>query len=100
MKLYYIANVRIPTEKAHGVAIVKACEAFAKTGVETELIVPKRRTPYEKDVYETYDVERNFIVKFLPTVDFISSKSGRAIFLASKLEFSGIALFLSTIQKP
>jgi GxxExxY protein len=33
MKLIYIANARIPTEKAHGIQIMKMCEAFAKYGL-------------------------------------------------------------------
>jgi len=28
MKLIYIANARIPTEKAHGIQIMKMCEAL------------------------------------------------------------------------
>ena len=34
MKLIYIVNARIPTEKAHGVQIMKMCEAFAAAGIE------------------------------------------------------------------
>ena len=41
-KLIYIANARIPTEKAHGIQIMKMCEAFAGLGVDVEIIVPKR----------------------------------------------------------
>jgi len=33
MKLIYIANARIPTEKAHGIQIMKMGEAFAKYGL-------------------------------------------------------------------
>jgi len=29
MKIIYLANARIPTEKAHGVQIMKMCEVFA-----------------------------------------------------------------------
>ena len=77
MKLIYIANARIPTEKAHGIAIARSCEAFARAGVETELIVPRRRTPFQTDLFETYHVERNFLVRFLPTIDLIREKAGR-----------------------
>jgi len=80
MKLFYIANNRIPTEKAHGVAIVKACEAFAQAGAETSLIIPKRRNPIEKDVYEVYGVQPIFSVRFLPTIDLLSRNAGSLIF--------------------
>ena len=29
MNILYLANVRLPTEKAHGAQIMKMCEAFA-----------------------------------------------------------------------
>ena len=46
MKLLYIANARIPSEKAHPYQILKMCEAFAQSGAEVELVVPFRvQTP-------------------------------------------------------
>jgi glycosyltransferase involved in cell wall biosynthesis len=88
MKLFYIANIRIPTEKAHGVAIVKSCEAFARAGVETALIVPRRRTPFEKSVFETYNVKEIFSVRFLPTLDLIGRKAGRFVFRLQAFTFN------------
>ena len=41
--LTYIAAIRFPTEKAHGVAIAKMGEALVKQGVRLELIAPRRR---------------------------------------------------------
>lgn len=43
MHIIYIANVRFPTEKAHGIQIAKMIEAFIENGLSVELIVPKRR---------------------------------------------------------
>jgi glycosyltransferase involved in cell wall biosynthesis len=87
MKLFYLANIRIPTEKAHGVAIVKACEAFAKAGAETTLVVPRRRTPIKKTVFEAYSVEQAFSVVFLPTLDLIREKGGAIFFRIQTLTF-------------
>ena len=42
MKIYYIANARMPTEKAHGIQIAKMSEALHKAGAELTLIVPRR----------------------------------------------------------
>ena len=42
MKIYYIANARIPTEKAHGIQIAKMCEALIEAGTDLTLIVPSR----------------------------------------------------------
>ena len=33
MKIIYIANIRLPTEKAHGIQIMKTCEALAKQSI-------------------------------------------------------------------
>ena len=41
MKIKYITNARIPTEKAHGYQICKMCEEFGRVGVEVELIEKK-----------------------------------------------------------
>ena len=78
MKLIYIANARIPTEKAHGIQIMQMCEAFAKHNpnatnkVEVELVLPKRFNDIKKDPFKYYGVERNFEIKKLPCLDFIS----------------------------
>jgi len=71
-KIMYIANARIPTEKAHGLAIMKMCEAFARQRTEVELVVPRRLNPIQDDPFEYYDVERNFKIKKLPVIDLIS----------------------------
>ncbi len=49
MKLVYIANVRIPTEKAHGYQICKMCEEFSSQGIKVELWVPTRENNIKED---------------------------------------------------
>lgn len=44
MKIYYVVNARIPTEKAHGIQTAKTCESFIEAGHEVTLIVPNRST--------------------------------------------------------
>lgn len=51
MKITYIANIRIPTEKAHGYAIMKMCEQFAKLGASLDLVVPDRRNQLKEDPF-------------------------------------------------
>jgi len=76
MRIFYAANARIPTEKAHGLQIVKMCEAFAKQETEVELIVPFRRQSAAmrnvESLWEYYDVTTPFLITRLPTPDFIS----------------------------
>lgn len=60
MRLGYIANIRLPTEKAHGLQIMKMCEAFTKAGAETELIVPRRFNSLKRDPFVFYGVAPTF----------------------------------------
>ncbi len=71
MKLIYLANVRIPTEKAHGLQIMKMCEAFAQTGTTVELIVPQRKNAdfAGVDPFTYYGVERIFTLTYVPCID-------------------------------
>ena len=69
-RLIYIANARIPSEKAHGMTIVKSCEALALAGAAVELVVPKRKNAgLPKDTFSFYGAKRNFKITFLPTLD-------------------------------
>ncbi len=54
MKLLYITNFRIPTEKAHGIQIMKMCEAFATCGTDVELVAPLRKTPIAEYLSRNY----------------------------------------------
>ncbi len=71
MKLIYIANARIPTEKAHGIQIIKMCEAFANADVNVDLILPTRKNNDFKDadVYTYYNVKNNFTITKIKTPD-------------------------------
>ena len=75
MKLWYLANARIPTEKAHGLQIVKMCEAFARLGIDVELLVPFRRQSEQMrqvgSVWDYYDVTTPFPIQRLRSPDFI-----------------------------
>lgn len=83
MKLLYLANLRLPTEKAYGIQIAKMCEAFAAYAtinsqppttsyqkIEVELVVPYRISKISDDFFEYYGVERNFKFKKIWTLDF------------------------------
>jgi glycosyltransferase involved in cell wall biosynthesis len=73
MKLTYIANARIPSEKAHPYQILKTCEALA-TKTKVELIVPFRiqvskRMKRIHDVWEYYGIKKKFKITKLPSID-------------------------------
>jgi len=73
-KMLYVANARLPTEKAHGFQIVKSCEAFARW-VDVMLVYPTRRqdNPMLQDisVWEYYGVPSTFSLKELTTPDLL-----------------------------
>lgn len=87
VKLIYIANARIPTEKAHGIQIMKMCEAFSRYNandtnfyanavniadkIEVELVVPKRFNWIKEDPFKYYEIARSFKIKKLPCLDLI-----------------------------
>lgn len=59
-KLYYVANVRLPTWRAHGIQIMKTCEAFAKSGQKVELVATKLKLGTEENLYKYYNIKTNF----------------------------------------
>jgi glycosyltransferase involved in cell wall biosynthesis len=73
-KLLYVANNRLPTEKAHGLQIVQMCEALADAGYDLTLVTPRRfNTPEMKALDESlwahYGVKQNFALRRLLCVD-------------------------------
>ena len=71
MKLIYIANARIPTEKAHGYQITKMCEQFSKAGHDVELWIPTRNNLIKEDLFSFYGLKDNFKVVEIKGIDFI-----------------------------
>ncbi len=72
MKIIYISNTRIPTEKAHGYQISKMCESLAVNGAEVELWLPSRKNNSKLDIFETYNLKTVFKTVYLRVPDFLS----------------------------
>ncbi len=70
MRILYIASVRIPNEKASGLAIMRQCEAFASLGHEVALVRPFRTNHLMDDPFSYYGIEKTFNVHTLPSIDF------------------------------
>ena len=71
MKIRYATNARIPIQRAHGLQVMKTCEALARTGAEVELVVPKRYNAITMDPFTYYAVEPIFAITYLPTFDLV-----------------------------
>ncbi|MDP4020430.1 MAG: glycosyltransferase [Candidatus Adlerbacteria bacterium] len=96
MNICYIANARIPSKQAHGIQIMKMCEAFAALGHEVTLVVPNRRTWIEEDPYVYYGVKPSFAIKKLWTIDTVPY--GKLGFCFHQLVFM-LAVFFYAPQK-
>jgi len=89
MKIIYLANVRMPTEKAHGLQIMKMCQAFAALGHDVELVVPRRLNNLSADSFEYYGQPGNFKITRLPCLDliFMDKLVGNLVFWLATMTF-------------
>ena len=71
MRLLYLSNQRLPTEKAYGRQILKMCLNFARMdGVDLELVYPYRQNQIREGFIEYYGVRDGFRVNEIPAMDF------------------------------
>lgn len=96
--LYYIANMRMPTQKAHGRQVIETCAAFARQGITVTLVVPRRFNSLWESVFEYFGVKETFSVRFLPTIDLIRFGIPGA-FVLQTFTF-GISIFFFLFAKP
>ena len=100
MKMVYLANIRMPTDMAHGVQIMRMCEAFALAGLDVELIVPRRFNQIKTDPFAYYNVKKNFKIKKLFCVDLLIFQLGRFGFLAQTFSFLLAARIYLWFKRP
>jgi len=97
MKLLYIANARIPTEKAHGLQIMQNCEAFADAGADVTLWAAARHNTPElrsvRDSFAHYGVQPKFRLLRLPCIDLMPFVPDRADALARLIFWLQMATF-------
>lgn len=86
MKIIYIANIRFPTERAHGIQIAKTCEAFAALGAEVELVVTNRATGIAEDAQTYFNLRRAFPIRRVRVPDIV--RRGRIGFLIESMFFA------------
>ncbi len=69
-KFIYILNQRFPTEKGYGLQVARMCDAFVQSGIDIELVIPKRINNIKDDPYTYYDMDKRVVVTTLPAYDF------------------------------
>lgn len=97
MNIRYIADTRLPTERAHATQIIKMCESFAdQDKVSVELVVPFRKPAFDADVFSYYGVKRNFGITKVWGLDLLGKtlKLGKFFYIIDYLVF-GFGLFRS-----
>ena len=66
MKLIYISNTRLPSEKANSYQTMQMCSSFSKVFDEVELWTGKARNTPElnevKDIHGYYNVQKSFLM--------------------------------------
>lgn len=101
MKILYLANIRLPTEKAHGLQIMQNCEAFAEAGAEVRLWGARRVNTPElaaiSDVWAHYGVKRIFSITRLPCIDLMPlvpaySRLAQAAFYLQQITYTVMAV--------
>lgn len=102
MTIKYITNVRLPTPRAQGYAIMKMCEEFGRAGKEVELIIPDRKgEDKNSDPFSFYNVEKKFKIIRLPCTDFLarSYRFGRLFYWIDILSFLVFARLFAGVGK-
>lgn len=72
MKLLYVSDSRMPSDRANSIQIAKTCEALAKIGWDVTLLLPNRAENKEKadeDVWAYYNIKTRFKIDRVPVVD-------------------------------
>jgi len=97
-----LVNIRFPGSRAHGIQVAAMAEALSATGMNVDVVAP-RRFPYrERDVFEHYGVRRTFGVQriaSLDTIDMLPPRWQRAPFLLQSLTFGWRALVRMVLQR-
>ena len=46
-KIYYIAELNLPSKSAYSIHVMKMCQAFADNGHQVVLLAPNNKSKYE-----------------------------------------------------
>ena len=63
MRIIYVENVRIPSERAHAYQIVQTCAWLSRFGATVELVNPDRAN--DKNVFAYFGIEQNLFTHIL-----------------------------------
>jgi len=96
LHIYYLTTARIPGERAHSIQILKTCDAIRCLDVDTMLLAPRRKNPFEKKVQnmrEFYGLQYEPLMMKLPTLDTLGKIRNEALSFA----LINITFFISSL---
>ncbi|MDP3792313.1 MAG: glycosyltransferase [bacterium] len=94
MRILYLSNQRLPTEKAYGIQIAKTCEAMADLGCAITLLCPFRISKVKDEFFNYYGIKRNFVFKKVFVFDFYLPGIFNKIAFGAKSLCSALVLVL------
>lgn len=96
MRMYFIANVKMPTDKAHGIQLIKMCEAFLMKGADLELWVPRFDGSTE-DIKDFYGLRLSVPVKKIFALNVYHF--GRQGFILGSISFAISYFFVLLLKR-
>ena len=106
-KIYYVAELNLPSRSAYSIHVMKMCEAFSKLNYDTNLFVINKKDTnkinkiyninYKFKIISVFDnfILLNFILRILFSIKILLKKSEKdALFLSRSIIFSLIASLL------
>lgn len=99
-KIIYLSNTRLPTERAHGIQILKTCEALKSAGFDIELWVADLKNPLgsTEEVFNFYKIKNRFPIKKLSVISFLP-RSFKLFFYLESFSFLVSAIFMIIKRK-
>lgn len=94
MQILYIASVRIPNEKASGLAIMRQCEAFACLGNTLTLLRPNRKNHLPNDPFLFYGINTKFDVYTFLSIDFVDKIGKLGFYITRFSQMIGSFLYI------
>lgn len=99
MKIIYIANTQMPTDRAHGYQITKTCEKFAALWNEVLLLIPDRKHKLGDDIFEYYGLKRNFAVQKIACFNVMALRRGGKLAFYAELVIFSVKLLFKKVEK-
>lgn len=69
MRIAYVTNVRLPSERAHGHQIAQVCDAITRLGHEVTILAPHRKNPLQESYTKYYRADPSVKIQYLGDLD-------------------------------